>query len=105
MTATEIQAENITFIAENITFIANASDIVVDVFVDVEDTWEKIESGGPWTFGDAEYTLIRLDAFLGFLLTLATTKYERRALAQYTKHLKQLPAFVNLEHYHHNLRG
>lgn len=97
VTATEIQVENIT--------LANASDIVVKVFVDVEDAWEKITSEGPWTFGTAEYTLIRLDTFLGFLSTLATDTYERKAVAQYNKHLKQLPTFVNLERYPHNPRG
>ena len=91
--------------AENLTFLTDADDIVTQVFANVEEAWEKIASEGPWTFGTADFTLIRLDTFLDFLLTLATDKYEREALAQYNEHLEQFPTFVNLEHYPHNSKG
>jgi len=81
----------------NIVF-ADASDIVANVFVNVEDAWEKIATYGPWTFGNAAFTLVRLDTFLDFLLTIATDKYEKEVLAEYDKSLERLPTFVNLEY-------
>jgi len=81
----------------NIEFI-DASDIVANVFVNVEDAWEKIATCGPWTFGNAAFTLVRLGPFIGFLSTIATDKHEKELLAEYDKSLERLPTFVNLEY-------
>jgi hypothetical protein len=81
----------------NIAFV-DAEDIVAQVFVNVEDAWEEIETGGPWTFGSAAFTLVRLDTFLDFLSTIATDTHEKEVLAEYDKSLERLPTFVNLEY-------